>query len=138
MYAEVGLNLNDPNRDGRVYLPELIENIGRGPEWVFDLQGSFGAFLRAFIKIELSLGFFSITIVDASFELARIVLLDYSAPPRGEIANDDLAEVVGGDLRLNLRPIKTTISEFDKMPTIALRLPVVARLRHFLLRVSNR
>ncbi len=138
LYAEVGLNLNDPNRDGRVYLPELIENIGRGPEWVFDLQGSFGAFLRAFIKIELSLGFFSITIVDASFELARIVLLDYSAPPRGEIANDDLAEVVGSDLRLNLRPNQDDNFRIRQDADNRITITGRGRLRHFLLRVSNR
>ncbi len=55
LFADVGFNLHDPNRDGKVHLPELLENLGRGPEWVFDLQGSFGAYLRAFIKIELDL-----------------------------------------------------------------------------------
>jgi len=103
LYVEIGLNLYDPNHDGRVYLPELVENISRGPEWLFDLQGEFGAYLRAFIKIELSLGFFKLTIVDAQFELARIKLLSFSVPPRGEVASDELAVVDAGTLRLNLR-----------------------------------
>jgi len=67
------------------------------------LQGEFGAYLRAFIKIELSLGFFKLTIVDAQFELARIKLLSFSVPPRGEVASDELAVVDAGTLRLNLR-----------------------------------
>ncbi len=34
LFAEVGLNLNDPNKDGKVHLPELLENLDRGVEWV--------------------------------------------------------------------------------------------------------
>ncbi|MEQ1825056.1 MAG: SUMF1/EgtB/PvdO family nonheme iron enzyme, partial [Pirellula sp.] len=112
LFAEVGLNLYDPNHDGKVYLPELIENISRGPEWLFDLQGEFGAYLRAFIKIKLDLGIFSITIVDAQMELFRITLLSFSAPPRGEISVDHLVNVNeqgnvildnDGNMTLNLR-----------------------------------
>ena len=103
LFAEVGLNLYDPDKDGKIYLPELIENLSRGPEWVFDVQGAFGAYLRAFIKIELDLGLFSLTIIDANVELARITLLDFSVPSRGEIDIDELAEQVGDDLILKFR-----------------------------------
>ncbi len=103
LFAEIGLNLYDPNSDGRVHLPELLQNISRGPEWVFDLQGAFGAYLRAFVNLELDLGITSITIVDANIELARLTLLDFSIPPRGEISSDPLAVAQGNDLVLQLR-----------------------------------
>ncbi len=65
IYTTIGLNLNDPNHDGKVHLPELSENLSRGVDWLFDLDGEFGAFLRGFIKISFDLGFTSVTIVDA-------------------------------------------------------------------------
>ena len=104
LFAEVGLNLNDPDHDGKVHLPELQENLSRGPEWVFDLQGKFDAYLRAFVDIEVDTGLDTYTIVDKSIELARVTLLDFSIPPRGEISTDSLAtEVSPGVIELNFR-----------------------------------
>ncbi len=81
--GKVGLNLYDPNRDGKIHLPELLKNIDRGPEWVFDVHGSIDAYLRAFVKLELDLGLKSITITDQSLELARAVLIDFNSPLEG-------------------------------------------------------
>jgi len=101
IFAEIGLNLNDPNNDGRVHLNELRDNLNRGVEWVFDLQGSLEAYLRAFIKIEIGFSFFKFTLVDIEKELFRITLLEFSIPKRGSISDAPLGEITGNDLVLN-------------------------------------
>ena len=83
--ATVGLTIHDPNHDGKVHLDELEYDLQRGPLGLVDADGAFTATAFAFAKVELSLGFFSITILDARKDFGSVTLLsfhhDYSDPP---------------------------------------------------------
>ncbi|MFY7876758.1 MAG: calcium-binding protein, partial [Pirellula sp.] len=100
--ATVGLNLNDPNNDGRVHLNELRENLRRGVEWVFDVQGSVDAYLRAFVDISVKAFGKRVTLYEAEMELARIQLIDFSIPKRGAISDAPLGSQSNGILTLDL------------------------------------
>ncbi|HKY31809.1 MAG TPA: LEPR-XLL domain-containing protein [Candidatus Polarisedimenticolia bacterium] len=81
--AEINANWNDPNEDGKFYIDEVFLQASRGPECIFDLEGALTAFLRAYLKIEIPLGFTSITIVDVDFTILDVTLFDFSlsCPP---------------------------------------------------------
>ncbi len=81
--ADINANWNDPNEDGKYYLDEVHANAQRGLECIFDLEGALTAFLRAYLKIEIDLRFFTITIVDTDFTIIDATLFDFSlsCPP---------------------------------------------------------
>jgi Ca2+-binding RTX toxin-like protein len=76
--ADITADWHDPNQDGKVYLDEVIANARKGPECIFDLSGSLHAFLRAFLKVEVDVGLFSITLIDTDFTLVDVTLFDFS------------------------------------------------------------
>jgi Ca2+-binding RTX toxin-like protein len=81
--ANIGASWNDPNNDGKFHLDELEADAANGIQCIFDLSGALTAFLRAYLKIEIPLGFTSITIVDEDFTLVDVTLIDFnvSCPP---------------------------------------------------------
>ena len=93
--ATVGLNLHDgPDIDGKLRISEIKRKLAV-PWCLFDVTGRLSAFLEAYAK--LGVGPFS---VEKTFELARIVLLDFSEGcPETEPV---LASKTGDVLRLNI------------------------------------
>jgi Ca2+-binding RTX toxin-like protein len=85
--ATIDFNLNDPNRDGKVRIDEILGNIvanatssnpmlvALSPIAFFDVSGLFQAFLRAYLEINLLFFKFSKT-----WEWARITLFEYDIP----------------------------------------------------------
>lgn len=97
----VGADLNDPDPDGKVYVDELAYNLMRGPQCIFDLEGSLSLFLEAYIKVGLDTPFGFVTLFSERFKLAEATLLDWSmvvCPP----VEPDLAELASGTLTLNM------------------------------------
>lgn len=87
----LGADLNDPDADGKVYVDELAYNLMRGPQCIFDLQGSLDVFLEAYIKVGLDTPFGFITLFSERFKLAEATILDWSAvvcpPVEPDLAN---------------------------------------------------
>ena len=73
IYLTVNFNLNDPNGDGKIRVPELLSNLSLGPIWIFDIGGDLSAGLSAFLKVDLF--FFSI---DFEWDIVHIKLLDFN------------------------------------------------------------
>jgi Ca2+-binding RTX toxin-like protein len=97
----LGADLNDPNPDGRVYVDEFAYNLLRGPQCIFDLQGSLDVFLEAFIKVGLDTPFGFVTLFKERFKLAEATIVDWSlvvCPP----LEPDLADLSAGTLTLNM------------------------------------
>ncbi|MEM9643378.1 MAG: hypothetical protein AAF989_00180 [Planctomycetota bacterium] len=75
--AQLTLDLNDPNLDGKVRFDEVFQNLqlgnapGLGPLWVFDASGQLDAFLRAYVS---AFG------VRASTTIGPFVIVDYDFP----------------------------------------------------------
>src|SRR5262249_10474500 len=78
--ANINADWHDPNSDGKYYLDEVIANARQGPECIFDLSGSLDAFLRAYLKVEVDVGLFSITLIDTDFTIVDVTLSDFSHP----------------------------------------------------------
>src|SRR5262249_31901064 len=76
--ADITADWHDPNNDGKYYLDEVIANARKGPECIFDLSGSLSAFLRAYLKVEIDAGLFSITLIDTDFTIVDVTLFDFS------------------------------------------------------------
>lgn len=91
-----GLDIRDPNGDGKLYLDELDVTARKNPFCLFNAQGRLGAFLGVYAKV--GWGPFSVsyrhTIVD-------VTLLDFNRDLcKG--AGVTLAVLEGNDLRLNI------------------------------------
>ena len=70
IFADVGLDLHDPDGDGKVYFDELADDVARGgPLGIFDATGSVGVGLTAEILIRLKFLFFSLTVIDAHWDV---------------------------------------------------------------------
>ena len=82
--ATVGLTIHDPDHDGKVHLDELESTSNAAPwdSWTPRRVYGHGVCLR---QGQTSLGFFSITILDARKDFGSVTLLsfhhDYSDPP---------------------------------------------------------
>lgn len=76
--AEINADWNDPDRNGKVYIDEIIKNAQQGLECIFDLEGALKAFLNAYVKIGFDTFFGFVTLFDESFNLATVTLLDFS------------------------------------------------------------
>ena len=71
IYAEIRLNLNDPDGDGRVRVSEIIANAKKDIRCIFDISGEVYAELGIFLKINL---FFTINL---EWDFARITILKF-------------------------------------------------------------
>lgn len=93
-FMTVGFDLHDNDGDGKVRFGEIADNLKLGLVHVFDVSGAFTAELFAYVTIKLSLGFFSITIIDQQMTLATITLVDFEIPrPEDGAALSPLATV---------------------------------------------
>ncbi len=104
----LGADLNDPDPDGKVYVDELAYNLMRGPQCIFDLQGSLDVFLEAYIKVGLDTPFGFITLFSERFKLAEATILDWSAvvcPP----VEPNLADLSGTTLTLNMGALAVNV-----------------------------
>jgi Ca2+-binding RTX toxin-like protein len=100
IFANLGLDLKDPDGDGKIYFDEFKGLFDSGGVInIFDHVGSFDAGLDAFAKIELEVGKdpFKIkkTLLDKTKSLARVTLVDYNTP---SFSASNLATQNGGDV----------------------------------------
>ncbi len=102
IYGNIGFNLNDPNKDGKIRLEEFDQIIRQNPLDLFDTSGQLSAGLSAYAKF--GFGPFSYT---ERFDSPRIVLLSY--PKSGTQPQPLLAKDLGGGiLQLNMGPNATS------------------------------
>ncbi|MGH7139623.1 MAG: calcium-binding protein, partial [Pirellulales bacterium] len=104
IFANINMQLNDPNRDGKVRLSEIEQE---GAACLFDESGSIYAGLQAYVHVGIDLGLFSITLFAATVNIADITLLDFNhscppaPPPQPVLGTMEL----GGVLALNMGPL---------------------------------
>lgn len=98
VFLTLGIDLDDPNADGKMKFREIADIIERtgNPVCIFSLEGKFGAFLRVFAKLDL---FF--TSKTWQHTLAELTLLEFDAACEDQ-AIPNLAEKVGDTLHLNV------------------------------------
>lgn len=92
----LGLDLNDPDQDGKLYWQEVVGQFQQGR--LFDLSGELNAFLDAYVKV--GIGPFSKT---WRREIAKAQLFEFrsgSDAPQEAV----LGDVNHGELRLNIGP----------------------------------
>ncbi|MCA9197940.1 MAG: FG-GAP repeat protein, partial [Planctomycetales bacterium] len=97
---DVFFDLHDNNNDGKVRVDEIIENFNLGPIHVFDVTGQAKAFLFAYYEIGFRAFGKWVKIAGDEYELAEVVLLDFSLP-RPESAPNDISYVDNGVLKFN-------------------------------------
>jgi hypothetical protein len=71
--ATIGLDLSDPNDDGKIRGTEFAHTLATNPLCLFNADGKLTAGLSAFVKV--GFGFFSLT---KHFNIAEVTLLDFS------------------------------------------------------------
>ncbi len=102
VFADVFMNINDPNDDGKLRGKELFQVIQNGFLCAFDYRGELGLFLSVFAEIGPSP--FSVTF---EFEIARITLISFEVdcdePPPVLATLDETT----GVLSLNMGPRST-------------------------------
>jgi Ca2+-binding RTX toxin-like protein len=104
----LGADLSDPDPDGKVYVDELAYNLMRGPQCIFDLQGSLDVFLEAYIKVGIDTPFGFVTLFKDRFKLAEATILDWSmvvCPP----VEPNLADLSGTTLTLNMGALAVNV-----------------------------
>ncbi len=92
--ASIGLDLNDPDHDGKVYWQEIVGQLSQGS--LVNVSGELKAFLRAYVTVDLGLFTKTWEKVFAETELASFT---YDPAPD---ATPELGEVNNGELRLNM------------------------------------
>ena len=103
VFLTIDFNLHDipddkRNVDGKIRIPEIVENFLVGPIYVFDISGKIEAGLEATLS---ALG------ISKTFEIAKVTLLDFDIPrPAGPQAPPEaiLATVSNGVLTVNVGP----------------------------------
>ncbi|MFU7559501.1 calcium-binding protein [Stieleria sp. JC731] len=106
------------NYDGRIRVPELVTIVEENPLAVTNINGSLAAGLEASIQIKTLF----VTLVDMSWELFRITLVDgtlFEADDAELLLNanqSQLGEVVDGQLRLFVGP--DAVRRTDAAPTV--------------------
>ena len=93
----IGLDLNDPNGDGRIYFDEF-EIMGKRFECMFNVKGTLGLSVAAVFTLDF--GFWSETWKKILWKLDPDIVLFESSPC--PIASPRLAQIEGSNLRLNL------------------------------------
>jgi len=106
--STIFFNLNDPDRDGKVRLGEMLANVEANwddfsvlaPLAVFDIRGLFEAFLRVYLEIDLAF-----TSYEKSMEIARVKLYEYDVPFHRPPVLAQVTELDGEEvLLLNMGP----------------------------------
>ncbi|MHC4696222.1 MAG: calcium-binding protein, partial [Planctomycetota bacterium] len=99
--GEINFNLNDPDGDGKVRVNEIIDNAKQGFDYIFDISGELAAFLRAYLKVVLPLGFTEIVLWDVEETIVDITLFEFAL--EREDQTPVLAEVDAmGTLNVNI------------------------------------
>ena len=98
--VDVYFDLHDNNNDGKVRVDEIIDNFNLGPIHVFDVSGQATANLFAYYEIGFRAFGKWVKIAGDEYELAEVVLLDFSLP-RPESTPNDISYVEGGVLMFN-------------------------------------
>jgi Ca2+-binding RTX toxin-like protein len=94
LMATIGLDLNDPDNDGRVYWQEIVGQLEQGS--LVNVSGELTAFLKAYLTIDL--GLFSKT-WEKNFAKTELASFTYNPAPS---ATPVLGELSDGELRLNI------------------------------------
>ncbi len=76
--GRIGLDLHDPNNDGRIRPREISQNLAIGPLCLFEFSGSLGAKLSVYAKFGISI--FS---VEFTIDLFEVELVSYDFPCSG-------------------------------------------------------
>ena len=96
----IGINLHDPNNDGRVHPTEVLQNLQMGALCLFDFGGSIDAALT--VSAEFGIGPFS---VEFSYDLIRVELVSFDFPCTGPVAPElGVVDPVTHELTLNVGP----------------------------------
>ncbi|HYH34661.1 MAG TPA: calcium-binding protein [Nocardioides sp.] len=76
----IGLDLNDPDDDGRLRAAEIRDSFNSQPGCIFDAKGELEAFISVFVQIELLL-----TSLEYDFDILRLgpyTLFEYGCPDK--------------------------------------------------------
>ena len=76
----IGLDLNDPDDDGRLRAAEIRDTFNKQPGCIFDAKGELEAFISVFVEIELLL-----TSLEYEFDILRLgpyTLFEYGCPDK--------------------------------------------------------
>ena len=99
--ATMDLNFHEVQPDGKMRLSELRNRASSGPLCIFDVEGGISAFLTASVEASVSVGRspfdYDVTLIDESYELARVQLMDFSGGCTAQ-PTEELAKVVDGIL----------------------------------------
>ena len=63
----IGLDLNDPDDDGKLRAAEIRDSFNSNPGCIFDAKGELEAFISVFVEIELLL-----TSLEYEFDILRL------------------------------------------------------------------
>ena len=102
--AIIGLNLDDPNADGRVRFDELQANFLRSALAVFDAHGQLDVFVGPFLKFGITIplvGFKTLHEVDLPEFRQTLVSFEFDA---SEVNQPVLGVINQGELTLNMGP----------------------------------
>ncbi len=102
--AVIGLDLDDPNADGRVRFDELEANFLRSSLAIFDAHGKIDVFVGPFLKFGITLpfvGFKTLHEVDLPEFRETLVSFDFDA---SEVNQPVLGALNQGELTLNIGP----------------------------------
>lgn len=106
LLANVGLDLEDPNDDGKVRGKELLANLGKGPHCIFETKGevTFGvsAFVWVGVEVDLGIKTFKKTLFEREKSFAKEVLANFELACRDNPMPPVLAEQRGDVLELNM------------------------------------
>ena len=108
--ATIGADWHDEGTPGKVYLDEILLHLQRGIQCIFDLSGELSAFLGAYLQIIIPLGFTDITIIDVSFTIIEVTLLDFTItcpplpPPEPATLDGDIVYLNIGDRAEHRQP----------------------------------
>jgi Ca2+-binding RTX toxin-like protein len=99
VFANLVIDLEDENGDGRVRGLELADEVAQGPLCLFETSGDVHAGLHAYVKVgfDTPLGF--VSVYEDNYDIASKVLLNLDHDCEGTI---DIATQSGGTLTLNM------------------------------------
>ena len=99
VFANLVVNLHDPNNDGRIRFSELADEIKEGPLCIFDTSGDVHAGLDAYVKVGFNTPFGFVTLYEDHFDIANKVVLNLDHQCDGAPV---LASQSGGTVTLNI------------------------------------
>ena len=111
--AVIGLNLDDPNNDGRLRFDELAAKALLGPLAFFDVGGQLDVFVGPFLRFGITIPFYGFkTLHEVDLPEFRETLIDFNFDA-GTVGQPTLASLNQGVLTLNMGPLAGNRQEGD-------------------------